>query len=114
MEHKMGTTHNSFESIKTGKKKVHMRLLDKKRMSVRPNDVIIFKDLQNSETLMARVDSIHLFPTFDELYAFFAKDKLGYEEYEPAHPSDMLAYFDREDQKKLGVVGFVISLIDEP
>ena len=109
----MGTTHNSFESIKAGKKKVHMRLLDKKRQEVRPNDTIVFKDLQNGETLSTKVLSVHLFPTFDELYAFFAKDQLGYEEYEPAHPSDMLVYFDREDQVRQGVIGIVIAPITD-
>lgn len=109
MEHKMSIVHNSFVSIKAGKKKVYMRLYDGKRQAVRPNDTIVFKDIQNGELMSANVESIHIFPTFNELYAYFPKNELGYDEHESANPTDMLAYFDQKDQVRHGVVGFIVT-----
>ncbi|KAB8135753.1 ASCH domain-containing protein [Gracilibacillus oryzae] len=69
MKHNMGLYETPFNSIKTGKKIVEVRLNDEIRRKVRIGDNITFTKLSGSkETLTVEVTELREFPTFREMY----------------------------------------------
>ena len=54
--------------------------------------------------------SVSSFTTFEELYRFFDKTKLGYKENDIADPKDMLIYYDEHDIKHFGVLAIEIKV----
>ena len=103
-----------FEMIEKGIKTIELRLFDEKRQLIQVGDKIEFTHTQNTtRVLNSRVIALHIFPSFDELYADLPLLKCGYtkEDIHTAKPSDMDAYYTREEQQKYGVVGIEIELI---
>ncbi|WP_411953845.1 ASCH domain-containing protein [Alkalibacillus sp. S2W] len=69
MEHNMGLYESPFNSIKTGKKKVEVRLNDEKRRILNPGDTIKFSKVpHNKETLTVEIIELRHFSTFKEMY----------------------------------------------
>lgn len=65
----MGLYETPFHSIKSGKKKVEVRLNDEKRRKIRIGDRIKFTKLPGSdEILTVEVMELRKFPTFKEMY----------------------------------------------
>ena len=114
MTHQMKLQDAPFEMIEKGIKTIELRLLDEKRQLIQVGDKIEFTHAQNpTRVLNSRVIALHIFPSFDELYADLPLLKCGYtkEDIHTAKPSDMDAYYTREEQQKYGVVGIEIELI---
>ena len=109
MTHKMNLYNDSFESIKSGKKTIEMRLFDEKRSIIKPNDYIEFNNTRNGETLLCVVINIYRYNNFEELYKNHDKISIGYEEDEIASPDDMLMYYSIDNINKYGVVGIEIK-----
>ena len=104
--------HNQpFNSIKSGNKKIEMRLYDEKRRLISVGDIIEFTNIATEEKINVEVIKLHLFNNFEELYKKFDKVLLGYKENEEASPNDMNIYYSKEEQEKYGVVGIEIKLI---
>ena len=97
-----------FEMIKTGKKKIELRLNDEKRSGVRRGDVIIFENVDTGEKLACQVVELYRYATFEELYRNHEKTEIGYREDEAANPDDMLIYYTQEDIHKYGVIGIEV------
>lgn len=108
----MNLKEKPFKSIKNGSKTVEMRLYDEKRQRIKIGDKIRFNTNYCDETILVEVVNLHIYPSFADLYAKFNKVNLGYEENEPAHPDDMVAFYPVEEQQKFGVVGIEIKKID--
>ena len=111
MLYDMELKNEPFNSIKKGQKKVEMRLYDEKRKLLKIGDCIEFTNISNNEKIKVEIINLCVFANFDELYSFFNKTDLGYEENEMAIPRDMEKYYSKEEQKMSGVVGIVIKLI---
>ena len=111
MIHQMKLQHAPFLAIKSGRKKIEMRLFDEKRALIEVGDSIEFTDLSTEERLLCRVECLHLYASFAELYAHHDKISIGYEENEEAKPDDMLAYYPQSEVEKYGVVGIEITLL---
>lgn len=109
MTHNMQLNHEPFVSIRAGKKTIEMRLFDEKRQRINIGDSIEFTDRTNGDSMSVRVIALHRFATFDDLYAHFDKEKLGYDETEIARPGDMSKYYSREEIARYGVLGIEIS-----
>lgn len=109
MTHKMNLYNDSFESIKSGKKTIEMRLFDEKRSIIKPNDYIEFNNTINGETLLCVVINIYKYNNFEELYKNHDKISIGYEEDETASPDDMLMYYSIDNINKYGVVGIEVK-----
>lgn len=109
MIHKMNLYNDSFESIKSEKKTIEMRLFDEKRSIIKPNDYIEFNNTSNGETLLCVVINIYKYNNFEELYKNHDKISIGYEEDEIASPDDMLMYYSIDNINKYGVVGIEIK-----
>lgn len=115
MRHIMNLYESPFEKIKRGTKTIELRLYDEKRRRVSVGDEIEFHSLSDpSRTLLCRVIAMHLFDSFEELYASLPLTKCGYTEENvgSADPADMEEYYCAERQKKYGVVGIEIELIE--
>ncbi len=88
-----------------------MRLYDDKRAILRVGDFIEFTLKDGSDKIKARIVGLNKFPNFDELYAFYDKKRLGYEEDEIAKPEDMLLFYEKEKVEALGVLAIEIKLV---
>ena len=111
MNHNMNLNDRPFEMIKSGKKTIELRLYDEKRRKVNIGDTILFKS--GTEKLTVTVKAIHIFRSFEELYAALPLDKCGYtaDKLATASPEDMLEYYSKEQIEKYGVVGIEIEVI---
>ena len=98
-----------FILTKEGKKVVEMRLNTLERQQIKIGDVLHF--LCSGESIDARVIDIRSFPSFEELYEYYPKEKLGYSTNEECSYHDMEIYYSLSDITSNGVLGFEIELI---
>lgn len=114
MEHNMGLYETPFKSIKSGKKKVEVRLYDEKRRQIRIGDTIIFTRLPDSnETLTVEVIELRQYPTFKEMYEsipaedFDAVDDSIHEMVEQTYQ-----IYTPEREKEWGTVAITINVLE--
>ena len=110
--HLMNLQSAPFESIKSGKKDIEMRLYDDKRRLISANDQIIFTNQSTNERITCKVISVTVFSDFDKLYGAFDKIRLGYKEDEVACAEDMKQYYPLTEMQKNGVCAIEIKVID--
>lgn len=103
--------NQTFNKLKTGEKTVDMSLLDDKRRYLTFKDTVTFINQETEEQLEAEVVSVHIYPTFKELYADFRKEELGYATQENASYLDMEKYYPITEQEKYCVVGVEVKVI---
>ncbi len=116
MTHHMKLQSDPFKKISSGRKTIELRLYDEKRQRIRPGDTIIFSNLENpNATVSVTVLKLFCFRNFTELFASLPLEKCGYSEAElpSASASDMNIYYSEEDQRRYGVVGIEIALIEK-
>lgn len=114
-DHCMNLHKKPFELIRSGKKTIELRLYDRKRRKIKVGDIIQFTNSTDpNEKIFVTVNSIHIYPTFKELYEELPLEKCGYskEELPDASYTDMYEYYTQSQQEKCGVVGIEISLKD--
>lgn len=109
--HNFKLQNKPFTNIKNGLKTIEMRLYDEKRQLVEKGDIIVFKNIENEETLTTRVVNLYKFSNFKDLYQNFDKTKLGYNSQEEAKPEDMEKYYKKEEMQKYGVVGIEVEIV---
>ena len=110
MKHKMKLWREPFESVKSGKKTIEMRLFDEKRSLIQKGDEIEFKNVDTGEILLCGVKGIYRYKNFEELYKNHDKISIGYEENETAEPKDMLVYYSQEEIDRYGVAAIEIQI----
>lgn len=112
MRHSMRLKDDPYNKIKDGSKTFELRLCDEKRKQVKVSDEIEFENLSTGEKLLVRVVSLHVFSSFEELYATLPLLKCGYTEktVQLAHYSDMGVYYSPQEQEQYGVVGIEVKL----
>ena len=113
MIHKMKLWKAPFNSIKTGKKDIELRLNDEKRQNIKIGDTIVFISNITSEEVRCEVVNLHYYNSFKELYDVFDKERLGYKENEIPNPKDMEKFYLKEEIERFGVVGIEIKKIEE-
>ena len=89
-------------------------VFDPKRQAINVGDIIVFTNaVSQTQTLTVKVEKLHHFGSFDELYQRLPLDKCGYNahEIENATPKDMTQYYSLEEQRQHSVVGIEFSLI---
>lgn len=112
MKHAMKLWEAPFQSIKTGLKRVEMRLFDEKRAQIKVGDQIEFTNTDTGETLLCNVKGLYRYENFEKLYENHDKIAIGYQENEIADPRDMLAYYSQEQIDRYGVVAIEIQVGD--
>ncbi|MBP1970539.1 ASC-1-like (ASCH) protein [Virgibacillus natechei] len=69
MLHKMGLYNGPFQSIKSGRKTVEVRLNDEKRRKLTRGDVIVFTRIpERDEVLTVEVLALRKYDTFRQMY----------------------------------------------
>ncbi|HLR03027.1 MAG TPA: ASCH domain-containing protein [Virgibacillus sp.] len=69
MNHEMGLFETPFHSIKSGRKKVEVRLYDEKRRNIKVGDTITFTKLPEKDaTLTVEVTELRQYPSFKAMY----------------------------------------------
>lgn len=109
MIHQMKLNDDPFERIKNGTKTIEFRLYDEKRRKVKIGDKIEFSkppDLQ--EKILVDVLDLYTEPSFAELFEKIYKDRELAKQYANA----MYEIYSPENEKKYGVVGIKIKLVD--
>ena len=112
MIYKMRLKNGPFKAIKSGTKKVELRLNDEKRKLIKEHDIIEFENRITLEKIEVEVIKLHHFDSFSELYKHFDKISLGYTEDEIADPKDMEQYYPQDKQEEYGVLGIEIKVLE--
>ena len=112
MIHNMKLCKMPFEAVRSGNKKIEMRLYDEKRRKLSVNETLVFTSNEKGEQIITEIKALHVFDSFMQLYGAFSARELGYSERDAKNASytDMYEYYSKEDEKKYGVVGIEISL----
>lgn len=99
-----------FDKIKSGSKKIELRLYDKKRKKISAGDTVCFINPKN-EQISVTVKAIYVFKDFEELYRCLPLEKCGYSKQElpTASADDMLEYYSERQIKQYGVIGIEIE-----
>lgn len=103
-----------FERIKSGRKKLELRLFDEKRQRLDIGDIIIFSRLPDMEDKLAvKVMGLCRFATFTDLFATISPDMCGIDvDTIEKKTALMRKYYSEEEEKKYGVLGIKVELID--
>jgi len=114
MNHEMGLYDGPFQSIKSGRKTVEVRLFDEKRRKLKIGDTIIFTKIPGGETLTVEIIEITVYPSFRKMYEnipaadFDASDSSIDEMVENTYE-----IYTPENEKKWGTVAIRIKLLGE-
>ena len=111
MKHSMMLNDEPYNNIYSGSKDIEMRLYDDKRRKIKVGDIITFTNRSTLCSFDVRVVKLHVYRSFEGLYVFFDKERLGYKKEEIASSEDMKKYYSDEDIRKYGVVGIEIEKI---
>ena len=111
MIHQLSLKEIPFSLIKSGKKRIEMRLKTPKREAIGIGDTIEFLSEKDGEKIKVLVENIKFYPTFKELYEDNDKTLLGYSSNENASYEDMYLYYTEENILKYGVLAIFIKLI---
>ena len=113
MTHTMQLQPSPFEMIRNGTKTIELRLFDEKRKKIRIGDTILFTNTASRETLNVRVLELLVFDSFETLYSRLPLLECGYtkDDVDTASPADMNAYYPEEMQRKYGVVGIRVAVL---
>ena len=109
MLHQMKLNDDPFERIKNGTKTIEFRLYDEKRRKVKIGDKIEFSKLPDlQEKILVDVLDLYTEPSFEELFEKLYEDK----ELAKQKANAMYEIYSPENEKKYGVVGIKIKLVD--
>lgn len=111
MRYEMNLQPDPFLMIRSGKKRVEMRLYDERRRPLKVGDEIEFTECETGERLIVKILALGVYPSFRELYAAYPKELLGYREDEVADPADMEKYYPPERQAAYGALAIEIERI---
>lgn len=114
MKHKMNLQRKYFDYIKSGTKRVEMRLFDEKRAKIQIGDEIEFgvSGEDDSEVIRTRVIGLLRYRSFEDLVGDFPIEMLADTEMTKAELiEDLNKFYSKEMQEKYGVVGIRFELI---
>ncbi len=112
MKHEMRLKPVPFAMMKSGRKRIELRLYDEKRRAIAVGDEIVFTQTESGERLTVKVLKLYKFPSFAHLYAALPLLLCGYtaETVKTAAPADMNEYYSAEEQARYGVLGIEITV----
>lgn len=111
MTHSMKLAPAPFESVRSGKKTIEMRLYDEKRAKIKVGDQIEFENTVTRQTIGCVVVALTRYRDFYELYSDCDKTAIGYRADEIPDAADMNAYYSPEQIEKYGVLAIEIQVI---
>lgn len=108
--HNMTLKQPYFDLIKCGKKTIELRLYDSKRQQIVPGDRITFQNGDNFNTV--NVKGLVRAENFASLFDLIDVKKTGLENVDNAI-NIMEQFYDKDAQKKFGVVGICIENMED-
>lgn len=116
MKYIMKLNPKYFEYIKTGTKRIEIRLNDEKRKNIKIGDEIIFqKEPELKEEIDTEVVNLIVKKDFKELIEDLKVSEYSDEnESEETFLEDLYKFYTKEQEEKYGVVGIKIKLRKEP
>ena len=113
MIHEMKLRELPYETVKSGKKIVELRLNDEKRRKIRIGDTIDFiKEPELIEKISAKVIGLIQYATFKDMFEDIPLNYFACENYTQEQMIDLLySFYSEEEEKKWGVLGIRIELI---
>lgn len=114
MQHTMGLYKSPFNSIKSGKKTVEVRLNDTKIRKINIGDSIKFTKVpEDSETLTVEVLKLREFPTFKQMYeTILASDFDTVEDSIDLMVQQTYEIYSPEQEKEWGTLAITIKLLE--
>ena len=112
--HMMHLSHLPFEKIKSGTKKMEIRLCDEKRKRLKVNDYIVFSDLSDKNSVITvKIRGLHRFDSFLELFQSINPELCGNDENtSPEEAAEgMREYYTEEKEKAFGVLAIKIEIM---
>ena len=103
-----------FDRIKSGKKRIEIRLYDEKRQSLNLGDIITFSKLPYlNDELSVEVIGLLRYRTFQDLVDDFPMSHFGYsgDHDKRAFVESIYQIYSKEDEQKYGVLGIRIKLV---
>ena len=104
-----------FEQIRSGKKKIEIRLFDEKRQTLKIGDKLLFT-LVDDETQYIQTTVVGLYPfkSFKDLFLSPLAAATGFDEFDPdGNAQKMYAYYPPEEEARYGVLAIEIRLLSE-
>lgn len=115
MVYDMKLSSSPFEAMASGEKTIEIRLFDKKRRKLEIGDRIIFSMLDDPNRRIAvRITALFRFATFLELFSEISPERCGSAKGTSAAEAaaGMRKYYSSENEKRYGVLGIKVELID--
>ncbi len=113
MKHEMKLKKSPFELIKSGEKRIEIRLYDEKIKKVKIGDTIVFSKLPDlSSKITVKVYGLLMYSKFSELIDDLPIKLMGHKEEQKNYlKNSMYEIYSSEDEKKYGVVGIRFKVI---
>lgn len=106
MIHRMKLDNEPFVNIKSGIKKIEIRLNDEKRQKIKVSDYIEFTNVKTLEIIYVKVTNLYKFSTFEELFKNFDALTFG-----DCQAKDMYLYYSVTDEVKYGALALELKYI---
>lgn len=109
MHHSMKLQSEPFGQIKSGTKKIEIRLFDEKRQKIQVGDTIIFSCMDNElDTIQTKVTDLVQFGTFKELFNKY--EPISYGSDDANDYESMYQYYSKEEEQKYGVLAIHLQV----
>lgn len=111
MIYEMKLIEDEFNNVKHGKKIIEVRINDEKRRNIIEGDQIVFHKLSDmKEIILVKVEQVHKFCTFKELYENFPISYFGYDKISITDMLDKIyRIYTKEEERNCGVVAIKID-----
>ncbi len=107
--HKMRLQSEPFEKIKSGTKKIELRLFDEKRRFINIGDTIEFqKQSEEIETLHVRVIALLRYESFSKIFDDFPAEIFGGKD-KASLLENVRQFYSPEREKEYGILGIRIE-----
>ena len=112
MEYCMKSLKEPFELIKTGQKKIEIRLFDDKRKNLKIDDIIIFSKLPDCrEKLITKITGLTRYNSFLSLFENIPSKCLGWDNVSIDWMiNEMYKIYSMEQEKRCGVIAISFKL----
>ena len=109
MHHEMTRHAEPFSALRYGTKHIESRLFDEKRRHIQLGDLIIFKNVADTEeTVTTKVIGLLRYQTFSLLFADFKPSIFGGTSLKQLE-DQIYSFYSREDEATYGVLGIRIE-----
>lgn len=110
--HEMRLADQAFQKIKSGSKKLELRIGDDKRRAVALGDLIRFHCMDGSQSILVEVLEVLAYEDFFQLYLDLDPREMGYCPLDLPDPRHMYAIYPPALIKEKGALAFRIRLLD--